>query len=84
MRLVKVSSRGQITLPADVRSELGIAPNSHVDVAVDDGAIIIRPLKTIAQLDGVLHEYLEGRERLSWAEERRRMEQAVARQVSDG
>lgn len=84
MRLAKVSSRGQSTLPADVRRKLGIEPHSHVDVVVSEGAIIIRPVKSIEQLEGILHEHLKGRERLSSDEERRRMEQAVARQASEG
>ena len=84
MRLAKVSSRGQITLPADIRRKLGIEHESRVELTVSDSAIIVRPLKAIEQLDGILHKYLVGRERLSWDEERRRMEQAVARDANDG
>ncbi len=84
MRLAKVSSRGQITLPADIRGKLGIEPASRVELIVSDSAIIVRPLEAIGQLDGILHKYLGGRDRLSWDEERRRMEQAVARDANDG
>ena len=82
MTSAKVSSKGQITLPAKARRKLGIEPNSRVDVEVRDNEIVIRPLKTIAELDGIFHKYVRGRKPVPWEEERRQMEQAVAEQVA--
>ncbi len=83
MTSAKVSSKGQITLPADARRKLGIEPNSRVDVVVRDNEIVIRPLKTIAELEGIFHKYVQGRKPVPWEQQRREMEQAVAREVED-
>ena len=42
---------------------------------------VVRPVKSIGQLYGVFQEHVRGRKRLGWEEERRRMEQTVAREV---
>jgi len=79
----KVSYKGQITLPAAARRKLGIEPNSRVEVVVREDEIVIRPLKTIAELDGIFHSYVRGCKPVPWEKQRRRMEQAVAREVED-
>lgn len=83
MTSAKVSNKGQITLPADARRKLGIKPNSRVEVVVRDDEIVIRPLKTIAELHGIFHKYVHGRKPVPWEQQRREMEQAVAREVED-
>ena len=83
MPFARVSSKGQITLPAEIRRKLSIEPNSRVDIVLRDAEIVIRPLKTVSELKGILRDHVRGRERLSWDEERRRMEELVAREVED-
>jgi len=83
MALARVSSKGQITLPAAARRKLGIKPHSAVEVITGDREITIRPTRTIRELYGALHDYVPDGEPLGWEEERRRMEEAVARQVAD-
>jgi AbrB family looped-hinge helix DNA binding protein len=36
---MKVTSKGQVTIPQDVRRHLGIEPGSEVDFKVDDDAV---------------------------------------------
>jgi AbrB family looped-hinge helix DNA binding protein len=38
-----VSSRGQITLPADMRKQLGIAPGSAVIIETRNGELALKP-----------------------------------------
>jgi antitoxin PrlF len=38
----KVTSQGQISVPADVRKRLGIGPGSVIEWDEDDGKIIVR------------------------------------------
>jgi AbrB family looped-hinge helix DNA binding protein len=83
MTSAKVSNKGQITLPVAARRKLGIEPNSRVEVVVRDDEIVIRPLKTIAELDGIFHKYVHGHKPVPWEKQRRQMEQAVAREVED-
>ncbi len=82
MTSAKVSSKGQITLPAAARRKLGIEPNSRVDLVVRDNEIVIRPLKTIAELHGIFHKYVRGRKPVPWEKQRRETERAVAEQVA--
>jgi AbrB family looped-hinge helix DNA binding protein len=44
MRVVKVTSKGQVTIPAEVRSELGIDEYTHLAVSVDGDAVRLRKL----------------------------------------
>ena len=78
-----VSEKGQITLPATIRRKLGIEPHSRVEVLVRDNEIVLRPVKSISQLYGIFHERVRGRQPVPWPEERRRMEETVAREVAD-
>jgi AbrB family looped-hinge helix DNA binding protein len=83
MASAKVSEKGQITLPAAIRRKLGIAANSRVELTLRDDEIVIRPMKSIGELYGALSACVAGREPIPWDEERRRMEEAVAREVVD-
>lgn len=40
---ITVSERGQITLPAQLRKKLGIAPGSVVRIEEQNGAVVLRP-----------------------------------------
>jgi AbrB family looped-hinge helix DNA binding protein len=81
MPFVKVSARGQITLPAALRREFGLAPGSTVEVTVVEGGLLVRPLKSIRQLSGIFSDRIPPGGPLGWEEERRMMEEAVAREV---
>ncbi len=52
MGLATVSSKGQITLPAKIRSKLGIRSKDKVQFFVRDNEIIVRPLKSFRELRG--------------------------------
>ena len=79
----RVSDKGQITVPARVRRRLGIEPRSRVQIVEGDNELIIRPIKSLSQLYGILHEHVRGRKPKSWEQQRREMERAVASEVSD-
>lgn len=51
----KVSSKGQITLSADVRKRLNIEPGTYLSVVADGEGVYLTPVKeSIAQLRGVI------------------------------
>lgn len=83
MAIGKVSSKGQITLPAAMRRKLGIKPNSTVEIIAGGDGILVRPTRSIGELYGIFHDRVRGRKPLGWEEERRQMEEAVAREVAD-
>jgi AbrB family looped-hinge helix DNA binding protein len=83
MASAKVSDKGQITLPASVRRRLGIAANSRVEIILRGDEIVIRPVKGLGELYGILQGHLQGGRPVPWDEQRRQMEAAVAREVAD-
>jgi AbrB family looped-hinge helix DNA binding protein len=80
MTTIKISEKGQITLPATVRRRLRLEPRSSVSVEVRDDEIVLRPVRPISELKGIFHAYA-GRRGASWESERRHMEKAVAEEV---
>lgn len=42
-----VSPKGQITLPADVRRELGIKPGDRVSICLEHGVVQVKRLKAL-------------------------------------
>lgn len=60
----QVSSRGQITIPAEVRRKLGLKPGSRVVIEVHGNTAVLRPMKSIGELSGILHEHARQGDRL--------------------
>ena len=75
MRLYTVSSEGRITLPAHLRRELGIKPHDRVAVDLIDGAIVVRRIPDLFELEGFLGKALP------LDEERDKMMRGVAEHV---
>ena len=40
----KVSSKGQVELPEEIRDALGLQPGAYLDVRVEGGRIILQPI----------------------------------------
>ena len=43
---MKVTSKGQVTIPIDIRDRLGILPNSEVDFVEEGGRFVLRKKAT--------------------------------------
>ena len=54
MSLATVSSKGQITLPAKIRSKFGIRPKDKVQFIMRNDEIIIKPLRSFRELRGTI------------------------------
>jgi AbrB family looped-hinge helix DNA binding protein len=50
--LSNVTAKGQVTIPAAIRSRFHIKPNDRVDFVVDGERIIITPVRALKQLRG--------------------------------
>lgn len=75
MPVARVSSKGQITLPASCRRALGINPKDRVVVEIDGDRIIVRPIPDLLELEGFLGKGLPG------DVEEARMREGVSRHV---
>ena len=72
MPMSTISTKGQITLPAALRRQLGIKPHDRVVVGLENGAIVIKPAPDLFELEGFLGPAL------SPAEEDSRLGEAVS------
>jgi AbrB family looped-hinge helix DNA binding protein len=43
-QMLTVSTKGQLVIPADVRTELGIQPGSRIALTVENARIILQPV----------------------------------------
>ncbi|HIJ89171.1 MAG TPA: AbrB/MazE/SpoVT family DNA-binding domain-containing protein [Desulfuromonadales bacterium] len=50
--LSNVTTKGQVTIPAEIRTRFQIRPNDRVDFFIDGERIIITPVRTLKQLRG--------------------------------
>ncbi len=73
MSLVKISSKGQITIPVKIRTFLGVAAKDKLELLVRDNEVIIQPVKSFRSLRGSL-AYKQG-------DARKVVEKAAAKHV---
>ena len=52
-----VSSKGQVTLPAAMRAQLGIGPGSHIQFEVRGRELVIKPEVPMSAYYGMLKPY---------------------------
>lgn len=50
MKTVKVTSKGQVTLPREIRDKLNIEEGTYLDAAVFQGGILLKPVKDSHQM----------------------------------
>lgn len=50
--LSTVTTKGQVTIPVDIRTLFRIRPNDRVDFIVDGERIILMPVKSLRELRG--------------------------------
>ena len=76
--LSNVTTKGQVTIPAEIRTRFHIRPNDRVDFFVDGERIIITPVRTLKQLRGSVAAVGSG----AFIEEREDAKCAVAERVA--
>lgn len=54
--LSAVTTKGQVTIPVDIRSHFNINPNDRVDFIVEGEQIILKPVKSLRELRGAVTE----------------------------
>jgi AbrB family looped-hinge helix DNA binding protein len=54
--IVTISVKGQIVLPSEVRRELPLEKGTKKVLVVRDGIAIMKPLKRLSELRGILKE----------------------------
>jgi len=57
MKIVKVTRRGQTTIPIEFRGLLGIKEGDELLVEIREGGIFLRPLPRLEELAGIDSDY---------------------------
>jgi len=52
--IVKVSSKGQVVLPSDVRAKLKIGKGQRMAITTHKGVILMKPIKKLSEMGGIL------------------------------
>ena len=52
--LSTVTTKGQVTIPADIRLRFHIVPNDRVDFIVEGDKIVITPIKSMKNMRGIV------------------------------
>ena len=53
LHYVTITSQGQITIPAEIRRELGLSAQKKAIVTIEQNQIVIKPGRDILELEGV-------------------------------
>ena len=72
-----ITSKGQVTIPKNIRERLNVLPNDQVDFVQEKGRVFLVAVKTLKDLRGAVSARGKG----NIAKERSRAKLAVARRV---
>lgn len=82
MTPLRMSDKGQITIPAAVRRKLGMRPGSSISLEVRDEKVVLSVIPSISDVAGIFRDRVRGKD-ADWDAARRHAEAAVARQVAN-
>lgn len=54
--IVRVSTKGQLVLPSDIRENLHIRKGTSMVVVVQRGLVIMKPIRSLSQLQGIMSD----------------------------
>lgn len=83
MTTVRVSDKGQVTLPAKSRKRYSVKPRSRMEVIETEEGILLKPEPSIMDAYGAAAKYARG-DAEDWEKVRTEMEKAVAEEVESG
>ena len=82
---VKVREKGQMTLPKEVRDEVGLEAGESLSILVIDGEIRMRPVKGVVERTfGVFHHLVDPNRSGSIDEILAEEEAAISRGIGEG
>jgi AbrB family looped-hinge helix DNA binding protein len=60
---VRITSKGQVTIPIEIREQLGLVPNTEVEFSIDRGAVrMVKATRPSARTRGrEIVEHMRGR-----------------------
>ena len=58
---MKITTKGQVTIPADVRERLGLLPNTQVEFVIEDGRAVLQKRRRSQRRGAKVIAHLRGR-----------------------
>lgn len=58
---MRISTKGQVTIPADIREQLGLLPHTEVEFSVSGDAALLRKARNSRRRGRGVGEHLRGR-----------------------
>jgi len=58
---MKITTKGQVTIPAEVRERLGLLPNTEVEFVIEDGRAVLQKLRRSQRRGEKVVAHLRGR-----------------------
>lgn len=58
---MKITTKGQVTIPIDVRERFGLLPNTEVEFVVEGGQAVLRKLRRSRRRGAQVVAHLRGR-----------------------
>lgn len=58
---MKITTKGQVTIPAEVRERLGLLPNTEVEFVIEDGRAVLQKLRRSQRRGAKVVAHLRGR-----------------------
>ena len=83
LSVVRLTKKGQITIPAALRRRMGWATGCLFEVQTGEAEVTIHAVRTVDELSGIFHDCVRGRKPLSDEEETLAFERAVAEEAAD-
>ena len=77
----KITVKGQVTIPKNVRDELGVCPGDVIVFTKKGGDIVIKPAGTLLDLKGII---VTPKKIKDWASVRKGVKKSVAKRVMEG
>jgi len=72
-----VTTKGQVTIPKEIRKQLGIQPRDKIDFVLEKDRVVLVPVKTLKDLRGTV----QAPKRRPAMSERQHAKAAVAKRV---
>lgn len=47
-----ITSKGQVTIPKEIRSFLGIKPSDKINFTIEKGNVVLKPIRTLKDFRG--------------------------------
>ena len=58
---MKITSKGQVTIPADIREKAGLLPDTEVEFGIERGKVVIKKVASSRRRGRKLVEALKGK-----------------------